>query len=302
MSQLPIGINLEFARLLLQHGANVLVADLGLRPEAEKLVSEYQSTPKAVFQRTDVTSWKDLETMFEAATKHFGTIDIVCPGAGVFEPPFSNFWNPPGTKLSKDDPSGDRYKLLDINVTHPIRVTQMAISHFLNSDKPSSTSNPKTIVHIASIAGETASLPFPLYHASKHAIVGFVRSLADLQGTHGIRVGAVLPGVVKTPLWTDNPEKLKIVSDDDVWVTPEEVAQVMLAIVKDDETNSSIGDDGAKVAIKGGSCLEVLAKAVRDVPIFNNEGPNGQVGSSVSDAGKVYADVLSVLKPGWGKV
>ncbi len=49
----------------------------------------------------------------------------------------------------------------------------MAISHFLAASPPSSTANPKSIVHIASIAGETASLPFALYHASKHGVQAF---------------------------------------------------------------------------------------------------------------------------------
>ena len=208
--------------------------------------------------------------MFSAAQKHFGSVDIVCPGAGIFEPAWTAFWHPPGTAKSKDDPASGRYKLLDINLTHPIRVTQLAISHFLAADLPSSASNPKSIVHIASIAGEAASLPFPLYHVSKHGVQAFVRSLADLEGLHGIRVTCLMPGVVKTPLWTDNPEKMKMVkeegSEPDVWVTPEEVAQVMLSCVKDKEipniiegsANSKAQVEKETITIKGGSCLEVL--------------------------------------------
>lgn len=44
------------------------------------------SSSRAVFQRTDVTDWIQLERMFEVAEKEFGEIDIVCPGAGVYEP------------------------------------------------------------------------------------------------------------------------------------------------------------------------------------------------------------------------
>lgn len=306
------GINLEFARLLLQHGANVLFADLALRPEAEELVQKYQSNPKAVFQKTDVTSWPDLDDMFSAAVEHFGSVDIVCPGAGVFEPHWSNFWYPPGTSKSKDNAASGRYKLLDINLTHPIRVTQMAISHFLAADPPSSAENPKSIVHIASIAGESASLTFPLYHASKHGVQALVRSLADMEHLCGIRVTCLMPGVVKTPLWTDNPEKLQIVKEGkDVWVTPEEVAQVMLACVKDIEISSIIEGsanangvgDKEMIQIKGGSCLEVLAGTVRDVPMFGNIGPQatGRKGASVSDGEKIYKEVLEELKPGFGK-
>lgn len=73
----------------MENGCNVLIADLALRPEAQDLVEKYSipsSAPRAVFQRTDVTDWKQLELMFEVAEKEFGEIDVVCPGAGVYEP------------------------------------------------------------------------------------------------------------------------------------------------------------------------------------------------------------------------
>ena len=84
------GINFCFARLLLKNQCNVVLADLALRSEAQELVSEYSldssSKAKAVFQQTDVREWKQLERIFAVATEHFGGVDIVCPGAGVFEP------------------------------------------------------------------------------------------------------------------------------------------------------------------------------------------------------------------------
>lgn len=83
----PLGINLAFAKLLLENGCNVLIADLSLRPEAQVLVEKHQTGPaRAVFQKTDVTDWAQLERMFEVAEKEFKEIDIVCPGAGVYEP------------------------------------------------------------------------------------------------------------------------------------------------------------------------------------------------------------------------
>lgn len=245
--------------------------------------------------------------MFEAAIQQFGSIDIVCPGAGVFEPPFSNFWIPPGTSPSKDTKDGDRYALMDINLTHPIRVTQMAISHFLAASPPASPSNPKSIVHISSIAGESAGLPFPLYHASKWGIFGFVKSMSDLEHLYGIRVSCVMPGVVKTPLWMDNPDKLKIIKQAgkgaDQWVYPEEVAKVMLALVEKNDIDSKIKTGGGdKVAFEGGSCIEVMIDFVRDVPMHNNVGPaaGGAAGGRVSDASKIYEETLDRLKPGWG--
>lgn len=80
---------------MLKNGANVVIGDLSLRPEAQKLVDEYSNGdgPKAVFVKTNVTSWSDLSNLFRKTEEEFGTFDIVCPGAGVFEPLSSAFWS-----------------------------------------------------------------------------------------------------------------------------------------------------------------------------------------------------------------
>lgn len=174
--------------------------------------------------------------MFKTALSEFGGFDILCPGAGVYEPHWSSFWHPPGSPESKDGVDEGHYKLLDINLTHPIRASQMAISHWLHpptASQPASTSNPKRIVHIASVAGYLPVFRAPMYGASKFGITGFVRCLAPLEAETGIRVTAVAPGVVRTPLWTEHPEKLvNVDQEQDGWVTPEEVARAMLATVE----------------------------------------------------------------------
>jgi NAD(P)-dependent dehydrogenase (short-subunit alcohol dehydrogenase family) len=133
-------------------------------------------------------------------------------------PTGSNFWHPPGSEKSKDAVDSGRYTTLDINITHPIRSTQLAISEFLapaSGDKVSPT-NPKRVVIISSIAGQLSNLATPLYVAAKHAMNGFIRSLGHLDATTGIRVNGVAPGVIKTPLWTEHPEKNKFLDGDQV--------------------------------------------------------------------------------------
>ncbi|KAF5024831.1 hypothetical protein F66182_3070 [Fusarium sp. NRRL 66182] len=268
------GINLGFAEILLSKHCNVVFADLALRPEAQAVVAKYDkkdSSPRAVFVETDVTSWKALTHAFQVALNEFGDFDIVCPGAGVYEPNWSGFWHPPGSAESKDDVDAGHYRLLDINLTHPIRATQLAISHWLHPQSPphstlaaptkASAENPKRVVHISSIAGQIPVFRAPMYGASKFGITGFVRCLAELESV-GIRVNAVAPGVVRTPLWTEHPEKLKFVDEtQDAWVTPHEVARAMLDCL---ENPGHVG----------GTVLEVGKDNTRQVGVFNDPGPD----------------------------
>ncbi|KAL8738702.1 MAG: hypothetical protein Q9181_000524 [Wetmoreana brouardii] len=353
------GINLAFAGLLLRKQCNVVFADLALRPEAKELVAAHSSSSRfparALFQETNVREWPQLERMFHTASKEFGGADIVCPGAGVYEPPFSSFWHPPGSPSSRDPPTSSRYAALDINLTHPIRTTQLAIAHFLarRSSSPSSpplppssqsTSPPSTsatqialsnpthpfrplshIIHISSIAGQLTPLLAPLYNASKHAISGFVRTLAPLDAHHGIRVTAVAPGVIDTPLWRENPEKLRLVDQSeggDEWVSAEEVAEVMGALVDGREevevvsssvaTADGVGGGGTglssgdsregrrRIRVEGGLILEVSKGRVRKVEQFMDEGPRGS-GNTVGNMGIADQEILEMLGSGkWG--
>lgn len=241
-----------------------MIADLALRPEAQELVEKYSSNsgPRAIFVKTDVTRWVDLAKAFDETDKVFGGADIVCPGAGVYEPHWSNFWLPPGSAKSKDPIHGTNglghYATLDINLTHPIRMTQMAISRWLNPPEgttmgKASATNPKRIVHISSVAGQVPGFLTPLYQSSKHAISGFIRSLEPLDQTLAIRVNGVAPGVIKTPLWTEHPEKLQMISNEsDAWVEPEEVAEAMLRCCEDD-------------TVGGGYVMEVVKGRTRRV-------------------------------------
>ncbi|KAJ5470045.1 hypothetical protein N7530_007402 [Penicillium desertorum] len=279
------GINLSFAKLLVENGCNVLIADLALRPEAQVLADKHKTgSGRVVFQETNVIDWVQLERMFEVAEKEFGEVDIVCPGAGVYEPHWSNFWRPPHSPESKDPASGGRYALVDINITHPIRTTQLAIAHFLNHR---TSGRPKHIVHISSIAGQNANLAAPIYCATKHAINGLVRALANLDNKFGIRVTA-----------------MKMVDDSsDAWVTPEEVAEVMLALVQQEQVSEIIGDRsgrGPQFKVSGGTILEV-SKTVRAVGQFNDPGPGNRPGNTASDHRAVEEESYQLLsQKGWG--
>jgi 3-hydroxybutyrate dehydrogenase len=179
------GINLAFTKLLYTAGCNVLVADVALHSTAEQWLSSIQENPtsnaQVVFVQTDVTDWTQVENIFEVCQAKFETTpDIVVPGAGVYEPSSNSFW--------EDRDNNSHYKVLDINLVHPIKLTRIAIRHMIRNKKSGS------IIHISSIAGQRSSIVTPLYTASKHGVNSFIRGMAPLEALCGIRVLGVAPG------------------------------------------------------------------------------------------------------------
>lgn len=80
---------------------------------------------------------------------------------------------------------------MNINVNHPLKLSRIAIRALLGKNK-------KGVVLItASIAGYSGTFGAPLYCTTKHAMIGLVRSLADLDELEGIKIVAVTPGYVR---------------------------------------------------------------------------------------------------------
>lgn len=159
------------------------MVDLALHASAKEWLKTIQSqtSPRVRFQKVDVSDWKQLELAFEVFENHFGgSPDIVVPGAGVYEPSSNGFW------ADADDAS--HYKLFDINILHPIKISRIAIRRLRRDQKPG------VILHLSSITAQIPSVVNPLYSVSKQAISQFVRCMAPLDGLAGIRVVAVAPG------------------------------------------------------------------------------------------------------------
>ncbi|EGX91089.1 short chain dehydrogenase/reductase family oxidoreductase, putative [Cordyceps militaris CM01] len=291
------GINFAFAQLLLGKGCNVVLADIKLRPKAEELVSQHSAAgegPRAVFVKTDVTAWEDLRGMLDTAVAEFGGFDIVCPGAGVFEPLTSSFWHPPGSDTSWDFVDANHYTSLDINLTHPIRTTQLALQHWLAPENAArqTPETPKRVVTIASIAGYMPVFPSPLYVAAKYGVVGFTRSMAPLEAAVGIRVSAVAPGAVRTPMLLEHPDRDNVIDDgEDVLISVQKVAEAMLLLVESEDH-------------PGGTILEVSAKGTRPVSVWNDPGPSQEPrqGTTMSKMGVATENVVATLTDGtWQK-
>ncbi|TKA74398.1 hypothetical protein B0A55_04523 [Friedmanniomyces simplex] len=196
-------------------------SDLKLTPEAEGLVKT--SNDHLAFATCDVSNWSDLKALPTRVTEAFGpnTIaDVWIAGAGVFEPKWSSFLA---------DTEEAHYKQMAINAEHPMKLTRIAMRSCLGADKPG------VVLIVASGAGITGSYGCPIYCASKHAVVGFTKSLAQADADEDFKVVCILPGMVSTPLWTG--EQARAVHEqysytDDVCITPKKVAEAMVEMVQ----------------------------------------------------------------------
>ncbi|KAJ5462577.1 hypothetical protein N7475_007521 [Penicillium sp. IBT 31633x] len=193
------GIGHALAEILLQAGSNVVFADLSLRPEAALTVQAHplstdRYTPAALFHKTDVTNWAQLSDLWETTMKVFGQIDAIANVAGVYEPPSSNFWKPPGVSPESKDKSNaciGQYTTISINYIAPVRLAQMAIDYWCQN--PHVKGN---FLAVSSVAAYVHSLDSPLYMSSKAGLVSFIKSLGELNDHLGIRISAVCPGTV----------------------------------------------------------------------------------------------------------
>ncbi|KAK5994332.1 15-hydroxyprostaglandin dehydrogenase-like protein [Cladobotryum mycophilum] len=281
------GINLAFTRLLLSKGCSVIIGDLKLTPEAESLLKEYphpslKGKPSVVFHQTNVASWAQLSSFWKAGLEAFPTIDIVVPGAGVYDPPSSDFWRPPRTETNPDSESKDladadpgTYAVLNINLTHPIRLSQLAIGYWTQNKRPG------TLVHLSSVAGHLPRAGSPLYIASKHGLHGFVRSLGMLRDPLGIRIGAVAPGPALTGIWDGDENRRDKVLMDAKFISVEDIVSAMWELVVNEEMGN-------------GTILEVVVGSTRVLPIFNMTPPapeSLQIPGLFTFYGGVLADI-----------
>ena len=116
------------------------------------------------------------------------------------------------------------------------------------------------------------------------------------------------PGVIKTPLWTDAPEKLKLISENDEWVSPDFVAEQMARLVEKEEIEvqapsaTTPGTSSTRMAkVEGGFILEVGRK-LRQVQAFNDPGPNRE-GNMVSGIPTAQREIIERLRQGeWGRM
>jgi NAD(P)-dependent dehydrogenase (short-subunit alcohol dehydrogenase family) len=175
------GIGAATCRLFVEEGARVVVCDV-LDAEGEKLVAGLGD--KAVFVHTDVTREADLTAAIDTATDRFGRLDCLFNNAGAA-----------GTDkpVAETDAEG-----LERTVALLFSAVLLGIKHAAPVMRKHGSGS---IINTASVAGLQAGLGPHVYSAMKAAVIQLTRTLATELGEDGIRVNAICPGGIVTPIF-----------------------------------------------------------------------------------------------------
>ncbi|KAI0429912.1 15-hydroxyprostaglandin dehydrogenase [Xylaria sp. FL1042] len=152
------------------------------------------------FEKCDVTSWTEQKKAFKAVYERVGRVDVVVANAGVSEGG-GRSWVLPARGLDPlDEPEEPRLKVLDVNLLGVVYSVKLAL-HYMQRNAPDATTGSRgSIICTASNVGLYPFSPAPLYAASKHAVVGLVRSLGPIYRLPhiGIRINALAPAVLES--------------------------------------------------------------------------------------------------------
>jgi NAD(P)-dependent dehydrogenase (short-subunit alcohol dehydrogenase family) len=207
---------------LAARGASVFAVDLDQAGVTET-VARADAPDRMAFRSCDVTESEQLTGAFEAAVDTFGRLDIVVNAAGI------------GDGDLFTDESGAWQRVIDIDLTALIDSTRLAVRAMRSGGHGG------VVVNFASLIGLQPMAAAPVYSAAKAGVIGFTRALADLAADSAIRVNAVCPELVDTPMALGMGEDvLADLREAGTILAPEDVAASVLQLIEDDTRAGAI--------------------------------------------------------------
>ena len=237
------GLGAASVRRLVTAGAHVVAFDLNSDGLAE-LTADVSDT-RVVTVVGDVASEPDTDRLMQTAVEAFGHVDLYHLNAGI-----------PGPLTPLPDlDATDFDRVMAVNVRSVFLGVRAAFRQFREQSDGRGTG---AIAVTASIASLRGSADLIAYHASKHAVVGLVKSAAVYGGPMGVRVNAVAPGIVPTELFAGARDDLGGGNDMVRRAgttplrragTPDEIARVVEFLLGDGAAFMT----GATVSVDGGA-------------------------------------------------
>jgi len=178
------GIGLAVTEAFLAEGARCTAVDLSTTPSAELAELLARHPQQLAYASADVSQVDRLPALVDNAEHRFGLVDLLFNNAAVFDM---------APLLESDEAMYQR--LFDVNVKGMFFVMQAVLARLVAAAKPGS------IVNLASQAGRRGEALVSHYCASKAAVISYTQSAALAMAPHGIRVNAIAPGVIDTPMW-----------------------------------------------------------------------------------------------------
>jgi NAD(P)-dependent dehydrogenase (short-subunit alcohol dehydrogenase family) len=185
------GIGRATALAFARAGAAVMIGDVDDRA-AETVALIEAEGGKAAFKTADVTNATAMTELVRDCVARFGSMDMAFNNAGVLPPPLP----------FHEVPESDLDKIINVDLKGVYFAMQAEVRHFL-------TVGGGAIVNTASVAGIVADPHMSAYVAAKHAVVGLTKAVAIEYAQAGIRVNAIGPGFVATPMtqaWLESEE------------------------------------------------------------------------------------------------
>jgi NAD(P)-dependent dehydrogenase (short-subunit alcohol dehydrogenase family) len=177
------GIGRAVAAVYARQGAKVVVSDVTEEGGEETVRLIEETGGEARFVRADVSQPGDCEALVREALATFGRLDVACNNAGI---------------------GGEQNLTADYTVEGWRQVTEINLSgvfHCMKYEIPAMLEGGGgAIVNVTSILGQVGFATAPAYVSAKHGVVGMTRTAAIEYAERGLRINAVGPGFIRTPM------------------------------------------------------------------------------------------------------
>ncbi|MFD2935727.1 SDR family NAD(P)-dependent oxidoreductase [Spirosoma flavum] len=186
------GIGKAIALLYGQHGANVMVSDID-EVQGQQVVEQITATgANARFFKADVSDSAQCRQLVQETVSAFGSLDIACNNAGIGGE----------MNLTADYSLEGWHQIINVNLNSVFFCLKYELEVML-------TQGAGVIVNMASILGQVGTPGSPGYVTAKHGIIGLTQTAAIEYAPKGIRINAVGPGYIDTPLLSQLSTEVK---------------------------------------------------------------------------------------------